>query len=159
MTELSFDSLYSAYRDKVLAYLLGRTERREDAEELCQDVFVKVLRSLPQYDPAKASLSTWIYQITRFTLIDYLRTNRPSEPLSETLAAGEDLAEDYLKKETLERLAAALNTLDREERDVIVLRYYEGLTLTEIARSTGISYGMVKVKHKKALDRLRLALG
>lgn len=159
MTELSFDSLYSAYRDKVLAYLLGRTERREDAEELCQDVFTEVLRCLPQYDPAKASFSTWIYQITRFTLIDYLRTRHPTEPLAEESPAAEDFTENLIKKETLERLAAALNQLPQEERDIIVLRYYEGLTLTEIARSTGISYGMVKVKHKKALDRLRLALG
>jgi len=158
LTELSFDSLYSAYRDKVLAYLLGRTERREDAEELCQDVFAEVLRCLPQYDPAKASLSTWIYQITRFTLIDYLRTRHPTEPLAEESPAAEDFTENLIKKETLERLAAALNQLPQEERDIIVLRYYKGQTLTEISRLTGIGYGMVKVKHRRALNTLRALL-
>ncbi len=158
MTELSFDSLYSAYRDKVLAYLLVRTERREDAEELCQDVFAEVLRCLPQYDPAKASLSTWIYQITRFTLIDYLRTRHPTEPLAEESPAAEDFTENLIKKETLERLAAALNQLPQEERDIIVLRYYKGQTLTEISRLTGIGYGMVKVKHRRALNTLRALL-
>ena len=151
--------IYAAYRDKVLAYLSARTNSREDAEDLCAEVFAKVLRSLPKYDPEKASLSTWIYQITRFTFIDYLRKRRPNEPLNEELAAAGDISEDYVKKETLERLASALTALTREERDIIVLRYYKGLSLTEISGLTGISYGMVKVKHKNALRALRDRLG
>ncbi|MBQ7144383.1 MAG: sigma-70 family RNA polymerase sigma factor [Oscillospiraceae bacterium] len=158
MKALSGTELYAAYRDKVLAYLRSRTACREDAEDLCAEVFAEVLRCLPQYDAEKASLSTWIYQITRFTLIDYLRTRHPSEPLPEDLAGADDPAEAFLRRETLDRLAAALKALDPEERDIIVLRYYKGRTLTEISRFTGISYGMVKVKHKKALDRLRSEL-
>ncbi len=158
MTGLSGAEIYAAYREKVFAYLMSRTENREAAEDLCGDVFAEVFRCLPRYDAAKASLSTWIYQITRFTLIDYLRTKHPSEPLSEDLAAAGDLAEDYLRRETLERLASALKTMKEEERDIIVLRYYKGQTLTEISRLTGISYGMVKVKHNRALKALRAQL-
>lgn len=158
MTELSATELYTAYRDKVLGYLMGRTESREDAEDLCQSVFAEAVRCLPQYDAAKASLSTWLYQITRFTLIDYLRTKHPQEPLTEELAAAGDWEEDYLRKETLERLAEALTELEREERDIILLRYHRGLPLTEVAGLTGISYGMVKVKHKAALKKLRQRL-
>ena len=158
MTGLTGAEIYAAYRDKVFAYLMGRTENRETAEELCGEVFTEVFRSLPRYDAGRASLSTWIYQITRFTLIDYLRTRHPSEPLTEDIALAGDLAEDYLRRETLERLASALKTLKREERDIIVLRYYKGQTLTEISRLTGISYGMVKVKHNRALRALRAQL-
>ncbi len=155
MTELSEAELCAAYREKVLAYLTGRTECREDAEDLCGEVFAEVIRCLPRYDAAKASLSTWIYQITRFTLIDYLRTRRPNEPLAEDIAAADDLPNEFIRRETLERLAAALNTLGQEERDIIVLRYDKGRSLTDISRLTGISYGMVKVKHKRALRALR----
>lgn len=158
MSELSAAELYTAYRGKVLAYLTGRTACREDAEDLCGEVFAEVLRCLPQYDAAKASLSTWIYQITRFTLIDYLRTRHPCEPLPEDVAAADDLEEKLLRGDMLERLASALNTLEREERSIIVLRYYRGRTLKEIARLTGISYGMVKVKHSRALSALRAQL-
>ena len=158
MTGLSQTELYAAYREKVFAYLVHRTASREDAEDLCTEVFAEVLRCLPDYDAEKASLSTWIYHITRFTLIDYLRTRRPGEPLSEDLAAADDLPEDLIRRETLERLAAALKTLGPEERDIIVLRYYKGQTLTEISRLTGISYGMVKVKHARALNALRAKL-
>ena len=157
MTELTGAEL-AAYREKILSYLTGRTASREDAEDLCEEVIAEVLRSLPRYDAEKASLSTWIYQITRFTLIDYLRKKRPNEPLTEDLAAADDLEESLLQRETLERLAAALQTLSQEERDIIILRYYSGRSLTEISRLTGVGYGMVKVKHKKALHALRARL-
>ena len=158
MNEQSKAELYAAYRDKVLAYLMNRTACREDAEDLCEEVFAEAFRCLPRYDPARASLSTWLFQITRFTLIDYFRTKHPSEPIPEDLAAADDPAEAFLKRETLDRLAAALRALEPQERDIIVLRYYKGQTLTEVSRLTGISYGMVKVKQKKALDRLRREL-
>jgi RNA polymerase sigma-70 factor (ECF subfamily) len=158
LTGLTGAEVYAAYREKVLAYLTGRVECREDAEDLCEEVFAKIFRSLPQYDAAKASLSTWIFQITRFTLIDYLRTRRPNEPLTEDIAAADDLPNEFIRRETLERLAAALNTLEPEERDIIVLRYYKGQTLTEISRLTDISYGMVRVKHNRALRALRVQL-
>ena len=159
MNALSGTELYAAYREKVLTYLRSRTPCREDAEDLCEEVFAEAIRCLPRYDPARASPSTWLYQITRFTLIDYLRTRHPSEPLPEDLAGADDPAEAFLSRETLDRLAAALRALEPEERDIIVLRYYKGQTLTDVSRLTGISYGMVKVKHRKALDRLRRELG
>ena len=156
---MSEAEIYAAYREKVLAYLTGRTDSREDAEDLCAEVFAEVLRCLPRYDPEKASLSTWIYQITRFTFIDYLRKKRPTEPLDAELPGANDPSENYLNKETLGRLALALQTLTQDERDIIVLHYYKGLPLTEVSRLTGISYGMVKVKRNKALNALRVKLG
>ncbi len=158
MTPLSGDKLYADYRERVLAYLTHRTGRREDAEDLCADIFAEVFRSLPRYDPEKSSVSTWIYRITRSTLIDYLRTKRQSEPLSEDITAADDIDEDLIRRETLERLASALLTLGREERDIIILRYYKGYKLTDVSRLTGISYGMVKVKHGRALSALRARL-
>ena len=158
MTALSEDRIYAEYRDKVLSYLKGRADSADDAEDLCEDVFTRVFRALPRYDPEKASLSTWIYQITRFTLIDYLRAKRPGEPLCDDMTAPDDTEAEVIRRETLEALAEALKTLGTEERDVIILHYYKGLSLTEISNITGISYGMVKVKHKRALSALRARL-
>ena len=152
---MTYEEIYAAYRDRVLAYLTERVGSPEDAEDICEDVFEKVGRSLPRYDGKKASLSTWIYQITRFTWIDYLRTKHPAEPLSEELSFEADLDGSLITTETLERLAAALAALDQELRTIIILRYYRKKTLTEISRATGISYGMVRVKHNRALSILR----
>ena len=120
MTELTGEKLYADYREKVLAYLTGRTESREDAEDLCQEVFAEALRCLPRYDPEKASLSTWLFQITRFTLIDYLRTARPSDPLPEDIPAAEDAAEDFIRGETLERLVREKYGMKRTNEEVYI---------------------------------------
>lgn len=154
MTKFTAEELYDAYRDKVLAYLTRRTDNCEDAHDLCHDVFVKVFRSLERYDESKSSISTWIYQITRFTLIDYIRTKHPGNPLTANMAAADDPEEAFMCRETLQRLAAALSALERDERDIIIMRYYNGYSLTDISRFIGISYGMVKVKHKKALKKI-----
>ena len=158
MSELTQAQIYAAYREKVFSYLKGRLDSHEDAEDLCQTVFLKVFQSLPRYDAQKASLSTWIYQITRFTLIDYLRTRRQEERISEELTAADDLEASLIQSETLDRLAAALAALDEDMRDIILLHYYKGLPLAEVSRLTGIGYGMVKVKHNKALSLLRTQL-
>ncbi|MBO4897859.1 MAG: sigma-70 family RNA polymerase sigma factor [Clostridia bacterium] len=154
MTNISYEKLYKEYREKVLAYLKSRVAGAEEAEDICQDVFEQILKSLPRYDAERSSVSTWIYNITRFTLIDYIRTKHEGMPLPENMAVLDDIEEKIIRKETLENLAKVLKAMDREERDIIILRYYKGYTLTEIANLTGISYGMVKVKHKKALKKI-----
>ena len=154
MTGISYETLYKEYREKVLAYLKNRVVSTEEAEDICQDVFEQILKSLPRYDSEKSSVSTWIYNITRFTLIDYIRTKHEGVPLPENLAVMDGTEEKIIRKETLENLAAVLKEMDSEERDIIILRYYKGYSLTEIAHLTGISYGMVKVKHKKALKKI-----
>ena len=149
--------LYSAYRDKVLNYLSARVENRQDAEDLCSDVFEQVLRSMPRYDPEKATLSTWIFTIARYTLINHFRRGGRTVPLEE-LPDPEDPETALLREETLSRLAEVLAGMEQDQRDIIVLRYYRGDSLTRISQLIGISYGMVKVKHKKALETLRRRL-
>ena len=158
MTKFTAEELYDAYRDKVLAYLTKRTEGLEDAHDLCHDVFVKVFRSLEQYDETKSSISTWIFRITRFTLIDYIRTKHPVNTLTEDMPAADDMEDKFMQKETLGRLAVALATLEQDERDIIIMRYYNGYSLTDISGIIGISYGMVKVKHRKALKKISAKL-
>ena len=155
---MTYEEIYAAYREKIRAYLADRTGSPEDAEDLCEDVFEQIGRSLPRYDAEKASLSTWIFRITRFTLIDYLRTRHPSEPQDEALGYDGGYDEALIREETLETLASALKAMDGELRNLIILRYYRKKTLTEISRMTGISYGMVRLKHERALAFLRARL-
>lgn len=158
MTEEKQTEIYSAYQEKVLSYLIGRTETPEDAEDLCSQVFEKVYRAWPDYDEEKAAPSTWIYTITRNALTDYYRTRRPTEPLNENIPAPDDLEGQYIQKETLARLASLLKAMKRPERDVIILHYYKGYSLADISRLTGLGYGAVKAAHRRALDALRRSL-
>jgi RNA polymerase sigma-70 factor (ECF subfamily) len=152
------ETLYAQYYNKVMGYIHARIRSRADAEDLCADVFEKIQRKLPDFDAAKASVSTWIFTITRNTVIDHYRRSKPSEELDENLTDGAELDEDLLNDETLSELAGALRALPEEMRDIIVLRYYDGKPLTEVAEIMGLSYGAVKLRHQSALLKLRKAM-
>ena len=152
------ETLYTQYSSKVTGYIYTRIRNRADAEDLCADVFEKVQRKLAEFDPARASVSTWIFTITRNTVIDYYRRSKPTEELDENLSDNLEIDESLLNTETLSELAGALRALPEELRDLIVLRYYDGKPLTEIAEMMGLSYGAVKLRHQSALAKLRKAL-
>lgn len=158
MTGAEQARLYAEYRDRVQGYIRARVSNRADAEDLCQDVFERVLRSADRYDTAKSAPGTWLYAITRNAVIDYWRRNRSAEALPEDLS-DDALPEDgILQAELLEELAQALERLPENLTDIIVLRYYDGLPLTEIAETLGMSYSAVKLRQQKALTMLRTAL-
>lgn len=147
--------IYSSYYKKVLSYLNGKVNDSFLAEEICSDVFLKVFEKLDTFDETKASVSTWIFTITRNTLTDYFRTRRVFSEIPEDLPAESDIEEAYCREETLETLADALEALPERERDLIILHYYSGKTLKETADQMGISYAYVKILHNKALAAMK----
>ena len=149
--------LYTDYRPKVLSYIRARVKGWQ-AEDLCQDVFEKAFRAADRYDPAKSSPGTWLYAITRNTVINYLRRTHPTEELPEALSDDARPEDGLMEEVLLEELAAALEKLPEELANIVVLRYHDGLPLTEIAGILGMSYGVVKLRHQKALTLLRTAL-
>ena len=155
MTSPDVGEIYSAYSGKVTRYIMTRVQRRVEAEDLCEEVFEKVFRKIDEFDETKASLSTWIFTITRNTLIDHFRKFRPSEEIDEEMPSDMSVDAPMLEKETLDELADALNKLDQEQRDIIVMLYYDQKPMTEIARLMNLSYGVVKLRHQKALLMLR----
>ena len=149
------ETIYTQYHGKVMGYIYARIRNHAEAEDICSDVFEKVQRKLAGFDPSRASVSTWIFTITRNTMIDHYRRSRPSEELDENLSDSTELDEGLLNSETLTELANALRSLPEEMRDIVVLRYYDGKPLTEIAEMMGLSYGAVKLRHQNALMLLR----
>ena len=158
MTAAEQEQLYTKYHDRVLGYIRARVNNREDAEDLCQDVFAKALRASGSYDAGKAAPGTWIYAITRNAVIDWLRRTRPGEELPEDLADEAQPEDEVMRTSLLDELAAALETLPDELTDIIVLRYYDRMPLTEVADRLGLSYGMTKLRHQKALALLKRKL-
>ena len=152
---LSKEEIYLKYKDKVLAYIRNHVNSPEDAEDLCSDVFIKIYQKLDTYDSSKASISTWIYSVTSNTVIDFYRTNHIHSEIPEDLTDERSSVEDeVLGQENLSLLAKALKDLPQEQMDIIVLRYYKGYTLQEVAEMMQLSYGVTKLRHREALGRL-----
>ena len=152
---LSKEEIYSKYRDKVFAYIRNHVNIQEDAEDLCEDVFVKIFEKLDTYDSSKASISTWIYSVTSNTVIDFYRTNHIHSEIPEDLSDEKSsVEEEAIGNEDLSLLAEALEELPQEQRDIIVLRYYKGYTLQQVAEIMQLSYGITKLRNREALGRL-----
>ena len=153
---LSQEEIYLKYKDKVFGYVKNHVNSIEDAEDITSDIFIKIYSKLDTYDETKAALSTWIYSMTSNTVIDYYRTNHIHSEIPEDLTDERSSIEDeVLNKESLEALADALEQLPQELRDIIILRYYKGLTLQDIAGKMNLSYGITKLRHREALGKLR----
>jgi len=159
VTNDSRTEIYETYHSKVQNFIYSKVNDMYLAEDICSDVFIKVYEKYDRFDESKSSLSTWIFTIARNTLIDYYRTRHVHEEVPEDMALDSNVEEEVLNNEMLEGLAAALERLDERERDLIILHYYSGLKLNEIADKLNISYSYVKILHKKALVELKTNLG
>ena len=159
VSEIQKHNIYTDYYAKVYGYLVSKINSRENAEDLASEVFLKIYEKIDTFDESKASLSTWIYTITRNTLTDYYRTRMVFEEVPETHDAGISVEDEICSGEMLEALARGLSALDERERNIIILRFYSGKTLKEIAESMDISYAYVKVLQNKAFDKLKKYIG
>ena len=153
----SVDKIYEEYYQKVFSYINSRINNYHDSEDLCEEVFTKVLKNIDKFDETKSALSTWIFNITKNTLTDFYRTRHESYELLDNYeyeASDSDMSETQLAD-----LAVALERLNSEERDIIVLRYYEGYSLKEVGEKMRISYGIVKLRHNSALKKMKECMG
>lgn len=158
MDKQAADYIYTQYYDKVFGYVRSKIFNQDDAEDIVQNVFLKIYSNLDKYDQAKASISTWIYTITRNAVYDYMREKR-DRPVFELTESEEDTEsgapdEAILNNEALEELACALEKLPQNQRDIIILLYYKKLDRKSVAEMFGMTYGQLRYLHDKALKRL-----
>ena len=155
MTDIQKEKIYRDYYGKVFGYILSKVSNRQDAEDIATDVFVKIYSKLDTFNESKASLSTWVYIVTRNTLTDYFRTRKVLAEIPEDIEDEASAEDKICNAEMLEILTNALETLEKRERDIIILHYYSGKTLKEIAERLSISYAYIKVLHNKALGEIK----
>ena len=153
----AFEELFNHFAPRVKAFLMKSGADPQMAEECCQEVMATVWRKAHLFDPARASVSTWIFTIARNKKIDAIRKlNRP-EP--EQLYPEQDYEPDQeevveLQQET-ERLATALGELPEKQRVLIEKAYLGELSHSEIAEITGLPLGTIKSRIRLALEKLR----
>ena len=157
MNKQDIELIYTQYCDKVSRFVRSKIHYPNDVEDIVQTVFLKVYSNLDKYDETKASLSTWIYTITRNTVYDYLKEKRDHpvlELFENTVDSEEEPDDSILNNETLEELACALEMLPRIQRDIIILLYYKNLNRRKVAQMFGMTYGQLRYLHDKVMKRL-----
>jgi len=168
----AFDRIYARHRGGVFRYLLRHCCDRPTAEELHQDVWLKLITARSSFDPA-ARFTTWLYAVARNRMIDHWRRNSAARLVSldddgdvggigASLEATEPAA-DPLRSATSEQeaavLVAALEELPAAQRDAFLLHVEGGLAIAEIAAVTKVPAETVKSRLRYAYRRLRTSLG
>ena len=161
--EIALSKLYDRYSRTVFGVGLKILGDRSMAEELVQEVFLKVWRSSRTFDPARGSFSTWLYRVTRSVALDlYRKRARRVRPVSDGqlhIAAERDSSagpQELVDESWLSwRVSRALEVLDAPHREVIDLAYFGGFSQREISERTGVLLGTVKTRTASAYKRLR----
>lgn len=156
----AFAALFGHFAPRVKYFLMKAGSTAPVAEDCAQDVMATVWAKAAQFDPARASVATWIFTIARNRRIDVARRDRRPEP-EELDWMGEDepdQADVYAAAEETRALSSALSELPEKQRALIQRAYYGDLTHSEIAAETGLPLGTIKSRIRLALDKLRLKL-
>ena len=163
------ESALAQLYDRYSGLLVGLSRRilgsQEEAEDVLQDVFVQIWNQAGRYDRRRSSVSTWLVLITRSRSIDRLRTRQVVDRTAQS-AYEEDPKLDtspegmgnVLDRERRLRLREELSKLPDEQRQIIELSFFKGMTQTEISSRTGVPLGTVKTRTLLAMKKLRKAL-
>ena len=163
--ESALTVLYARHAPTLLALSRRILAVDGDAEDVVQETFLQAWRQAARYEPGRSSVTSWLVLIARSRAIDRLRGRRVAErvaieagvsdPAPDTSLAGE---RNVFFAERGVRIRRALAALPLEQREVIELSFFRGLTQTEIAQRTGAPLGTVKTRTLLAMKKLRVAL-
>lgn len=162
--EAVFNKLYKQYKTTISRYIAIKIYNKEIAEELTQDVFIKVATNLHRFDENKSAFSTWIYNIAQRTLFDYFRktkmqtisieksdmgyeTNTSSNILLHSMSlrdGNKNPLEQLILDESTNAVKEAINSLPSSEKQIMILYAFNSKTYEEIATILDIPIGTVK---------------
>ena len=151
-------ALYDHYAVRVFRFVRFRVGIAEDAEDIVQRVFIRMIEALPRYRSRGAPFGAWLFRIARNATIDHQRARRLHEPLDAVAEAPalvrgpEELA---ITASEMDRVVGAMALLTYEQREVIAYRFFAELTPREISKVMGSREGAVRATQFRALGALR----
>jgi RNA polymerase sigma-70 factor (ECF subfamily) len=159
--------LYDRFSPTLMALTSRILGGHADAEEVLQEVFLNVWNQPGRYDPSRSSVSTWLVLVARSRALDRLRSRKVVERVHQ--AAGQAAAvsaphtspvaaEHVFIQERHERVRREMEALPAEQRQVLEMAYFQGLSQSEIAARTGLPLGTVKTRTLLAMRKLREGL-
>jgi RNA polymerase sigma-70 factor (ECF subfamily) len=157
----AFDCLFSQYKDQVYRIAIAVLRQPQDAEDVVQEVFLRVHRAIGSFDPQRGQFTTWLYQITVNYCRSMLRRKRfftmpwQQDQLEERVPGDLSLEKQILQDEFRQTLWEEINALGDKHRLVVVLHYYMDLSCERIAEILGCRPGTVYSRLHTARHRLQ----
>lgn len=169
---VAFEVLLARHRRAVFNFLLRSVRDQARAEDLLQEVFLRVIQNADQFQ-GNAKFTTWMYAIARNLCVDHARkmahrrhpsldvgsTGEDATPLHERIPSAAPTTEELAAAPSLrDKIAVAVEALPEEQREVFLMRQLQGLAFSDIAAVVGVSENTIKSRMRYALERLQQAL-
>ena len=159
--EAKLTSLYEEYYDKIARYAYAHIGDRTEAEDIAGEVFLRALDSLKSYKERGIPMQAWLFRIAHNLVVDYLRKTAKRKTVSidtVEIVSDTDPVTVVEKNMEIERLTKAMEQLTREQREVLRLRFFGGLTSKEAGSVLNKSDGAVREMQRTAIEKLRKLL-
>lgn len=160
---VAFKTLYERSSAKLFGVVLRILKNRQKSEDVLQDVFLKIWQKAGSYDPAQGKPITWMATIARNRAIDVIRATRPEQTVDEPgdeeeifRLGGQDA--EQLDVAELETLRFCLGEMKEDDRNYVLLAYYEGFSREELAERFAAPIGTIKTRLRRGLIALRTCL-
>ena len=166
MDDSVFHRLYEEYHQDVFKFLIYLTRDRDQAEDLMHEVYVRVLRAYAGFE-GKSSEKTWLFSIAKNVAIDHFRKNTVGKKhtfdkfdweKNELVSTGSLPEELVVMNEEMKELLNALDTCTGDQKMVIVMRFFQDLSIAESADILGWTEGKVKTTQHRAVKALQKKL-
>lgn len=153
----SFTQLYERYARAIYAFIFYKTHHRETAEDLTSQTFMKALNKIQTFVAEKGTFQAWLYQIARNGVYDHYRSFKKTSDIEDAwdISTGEDVAHDAAVRDQLSEVREAIQKLKPAQRDIVILRVWQGLSYEEIAEIVGKSAGACKMDFCRATRTLK----
>lgn len=156
-----FEQYYRESYKGVYNYIYARVLNRADTEDIVSEAFIKAARNFDRFDPSRAAFSTWVITIARNCMISKMRKGK-QEVLAEDVSYDLDTVatnDEYtgLENNDAAMLVKLLKLISEEDREMVVLKYRDGLKNKEIAEIMGINASTVGTRLQRALEKMRAA--
>ncbi|MBC8442167.1 MAG: sigma-70 family RNA polymerase sigma factor [Deltaproteobacteria bacterium] len=142
MKEVDFKNIYNTYHEGLIRYINGKVADPLQAEDICQDVFLKIQSNLDKLND-EANIEPWIFKIAKFTVIDFYRSKK-TEPLPNIIKSEVHIEKDIVAAQGLDGIKTIIETLPDKYATVLKLFKLQKLTAREITIKTGLSLSAVK---------------
>lgn len=155
-----FERLYRESYRRVYNFVYGRMLNRADAEDITSEAFLKAARAFDRFDPTRASFTTWVIAIARNCAASQLRRGHPEVTAADTWVDPDaaSTTDDYPSLGSDAQLAEALLTvLGEDERELVRLKFYEGMQNKQIGELLGMNPSTVGTRLHRAVARMRAA--